>query len=105
MRFSALLAGVVLVGFSFTANAKACDNCIAQQKAQKQASQGRLQHVGGSFGTGRYEGVGFSTRSADEAIRSACYWGQKTPVGIGVAKGAKGYYATVLYKSLRKAVA
>ncbi len=98
MRLNALLMGLFIVGAVFVQNVEACDNCIAKQKAQKQASQGRLQHVGGSFGSGRYEGVGFSTRSADDAIRNACYWGQKTPVGIGVAKGANGYYATVLYK-------
>lgn len=98
MRVSAFLSGLLLTCSTLVASTFACDNCIAKQKAQQQAARGQLQHVGGSFGSGRYEGVGFSTRSADEAIRSACYWGQKTPVGIGVAKGANGYYATVLYK-------
>ncbi len=79
-------------------DAKANDNYLAQQKSTQQASQGRLRHVGGSFGSGRFEGVGFSSRSADEAIRSACYWGKKTPVGIGVARGANGWFATVLYR-------
>lgn len=71
---------------------------IAQAKAEQQAREGRMRHVGGSFGAGRYEGVGFSTVSADAAIRQCCYWGTKTPIDIGVAKGAWGYYATVLYK-------
>ncbi len=69
----------LLAAFTF-----GCDNCVAQRKAQQQASEGRMRHVGGSFGTGHYEGVGFSTRSADDAIRRCCYWGQRTPVGIGV---------------------
>jgi hypothetical protein len=73
-------------------------NSIAQAKANLQASQGRMRHVGGSFGAGRYEGVGFSTVSADDAIRQCCYWGQRTPVDIGVAKGSSGWFATVLYR-------
>jgi len=79
-------------------DAIANDTYLAQQKSTQQAGQNRMRHVGGSFGSGRYEGVGFSSRSADEAIRNACYWGQKSPVGIGVARGANGWYATVLYR-------
>lgn len=93
-----LVPALLLIAACLQSSASACDTCIAQQKAQQQASEGRLRHVGGSFGSGRYEGVGFSTRSADEAIRSACYWGQRTPVGIGVARGNNGWYATVLYR-------
>jgi hypothetical protein len=78
--------------------ASACDHCVAKQKAAQMASSGRMQHLGGSMGTGRYEGVGFSTSSADDAIRKCCYWGQRTPVGIGVARGNNGWYATVLYR-------
>jgi hypothetical protein len=75
-----------------------CDHCIAKRKAQQQASEGVMRHVGGSFGSGRYEGVGYSSRSASEAVRSACYWGQRPAVGIGVARGRNGWYATVLYR-------
>ena len=78
--------------------AVACDHCVAQQKASQQATSGQMRHVGGSMGTGRYEGVGFSTTSADDAIRKCCYWGQRTPVGIGVSRGQNGWYATVLYR-------
>ncbi len=78
--------------------AVACDHCVAQQKALQQATSGQMRHVGGSMGTGRYEGVGFSTSSADDAIRKCCYWGQRTPVGIGVSRGQNGWYATVLYR-------
>lgn len=76
----------------------ACDNCIAKNKSAIQARLGRMFHVGGSFGSGRYEGVGFSTRSADDAIKHCCYWGKRTPVGIGVVRGARGWFATVLYR-------
>lgn len=71
---------------------------IAQAKAETQARHGVMRHVGGSFGAGRYEGVGFSTVSADDAIRRCCYYGQKQIVEYGVARGARGWYATVLYK-------
>lgn len=91
--FVALLASSALVS-----TADACDHCIARQKSQQQASEGRMRHVGGSMGSGSYEGVGFSSVSADDAIRRCCYWGQRTPVGIGVARGAAGWYATVLYR-------
>ncbi len=92
---------LLLSAFSFVvspSDAVANDGYLAQQKSTQQAGQGRMRHVGGSLGSGRYEGVGFSSRSADDAIRNACYWGQKSPVGIGVARGANGWYATVLYR-------
>lgn len=97
---SALLVGCALLTASagFSSQVSACDHCIARQKAQQQASEGRMRHVGGSLGSGGYEGVGFSTISADDAIRKCCYWGQRTPTGIGVARGANGWYATVLYR-------
>lgn len=95
----AFVAFILVVAFIVcNGHAKGCDNCIAQSKAQQQATEGRMRHVGGSFGSGRFEGVGFSTRSADDAIRHCCYWGQRTPVGIGVARGVKGWFATVLYR-------
>ncbi|MEQ1828762.1 MAG: hypothetical protein ABL921_22555 [Pirellula sp.] len=93
--------GIVLGATLFASTspfASACDNCVAQQKASQQASSGQMRHVGGSMGTGRYEGVGFSSRSPDEAIRKCCYWGQRTPVGIGVSRGQNGWFATVLYR-------
>lgn len=70
---------------------------LAQQKAEQQASEGRMRHVGGSFGGGTREGVGFSSVSADDAIRHCCYYGQYTPREIGVARGSRGWYATVIY--------
>lgn len=79
-----------------TANVSEAGN--AQNKANQQAAEGRMRHVGGSMSPGRYEGVGFSTRSANDAITRSCYWGQRTPVDIGVARGARGWYACVLYR-------
>jgi hypothetical protein len=95
--FLALLA-VSSLFLILSQSAVACDHCVAKQKATQQASEGRMRHVGGSMGTARYEGVGFSTVSADDAMRKCCYWGQRTPTGIGVVRGNGGWYATVLYR-------
>jgi hypothetical protein len=101
LRTSLKAIALVVVAATLMAtssSASACDKCIAQRKAQQQASEGRMRHVGGSLGSGGYEGVGFSTRSADDAIRNCCYWGQRTPTAVGVARGPNGWYATVLYR-------
>lgn len=70
------------------------NNSSAQGVAEMQARSGRMGHRGGNSG---YEGVGFSTRSADDAIRNCCYWGRRTPREIGVARGARGWFACVRY--------
>lgn len=75
-----------------------CANGLAQWKAERQAAEGRCRHVGGGFGGGRYEGVGFSTSSPDAAIRACCYWGKRQVLEIGVARGRSGWFATVIYQ-------
>jgi hypothetical protein len=69
----------------------------AQWKAEQSARMGSVQHIGGGFGGGSFEGNGFGA-TPDQAVRNACYWGQRTPIQIGVARGANGYYATVFYR-------
>ena len=69
----------------------------AQWKAEQSARMGSVQHLGGGFGGGSYEGNGFGA-TPDQAIQNACYWGQRTPIQIGVARGANGYYATIFYR-------
>ena len=71
---------------------------LAQAKAETQASRDRCYHVGGGFGLGKYEGVGYSSVSADDAVKRCCYWGKRNPVDIGVARGRRGWYATVIYE-------
>lgn len=71
---------------------------LAQSKAQRQAAMNRCCHVGGGFGGGRAEGVGFSTVSADHAISKCCFWGKREALDIGVARGRNGWYATVIYR-------
>lgn len=74
------------------------NNDIAYAKSVQQAQNRRMRHVGGSMGTGRYEGVGMSSISAEDAIQRACYHGQKQVVGQSVVQGSNGmFYATVLY--------
>lgn len=69
----------------------------AQWKAEQCARMGSVQHLGGGFGGGSYEGCGFGA-TPQQAIQSACFWGQRTPIEIGVARGANGYYSTIFYR-------
>ena len=66
----------------------------AQGAAEAQAQSGQCRHFGGNSG---YEGVGYSTVSAEHAIRSCCFWGQRKPREIGVARGRNGWFACVRY--------
>ncbi len=67
----------------------------AQDSAEASARAGRMAHRGGSYA---YEGVGYSTRSAQDAIHNCCYWGKRTPIEIGVARGRNGWFACVRYR-------
>lgn len=73
---------------------------IAQRKAEAMARMGRMSHNVAGFPTciASYEGVGFSSVSSEAAIRQCCYWGQRTPVDIGVAQGPGGWYACVGFR-------
>ena len=80
-----------------TAPIRVVSSGLAQSKAERQAACGRMHHVGGGYGGGNYEGVGFSTISAEHAISKCCYWGKRQAMDIGVARGRNGWYATVIY--------
>jgi hypothetical protein len=69
----------------------------AQWKAEQCARMNSVMHLGGGFGGGSFEGCGFGA-TADQAIRNSCYWGQRTPIEIGVARGSNGYFATIFYR-------
>ena len=77
---------------------------LAQSKAEQQAARGSCCHVGGGYGNARYEGVGFSTHSPEDAVRRCCYYNQRTLVESGVAYGynsrfrAYGWFACNLYR-------
>lgn len=69
----------------------------AQWKAEQSARMGSVAHIGGGFGGGSYEGNGYGF-SPEHAIQNACFWGQRVPLEIGVARGYNGgYYATIFY--------
>ena len=69
----------------------------AQWKAEQSARMGSVAHIGGGFGGGSYEGNGYGF-TPEHAIQNACFWGQRTPLEIGVARGYNGgYYATIFY--------
>ena len=70
---------------------------VAAAKAQYCASRGIKGHVGGGYGGANAEGVGFSTRSAQQALNSCCYTGQRRVAGSSVARGSDGWYAVKLY--------
>jgi hypothetical protein len=73
----------------------------AQADAETMARTGRLRHCGTAGG--RREGIGFSTVSADAAVRSCCYYaeamrGRYRIVERGVARGPRGWYAVIRYE-------
>ena len=70
---------------------------VAAAKAQRAASLGIKGHVGGGFGGGNAEGVGFSTRSPDDALNRCCFTGKRPVAGSSVVRGADGWYAVKIY--------
>lgn len=72
----------------------------AQGRADEQARLGWCGHFGGQFGTpgAAAEGCGFSSVSADDAIRHCCFYGQRPLLAVGVARGANGWYACCHYR-------
>jgi hypothetical protein len=74
---------------------------LAQSKAERQAAMQQCCHVGGSFGGARYEGVGFSTVSPEDAVRRCCYSNRpirESGVTYGYNRQLKchGWFATIL---------
>lgn len=74
---------------------------LAQSKSERQAAMQQCCHVGGSFGGARYEGVGFSTVSPEDAVRRCCY--SNRPIresgvvyGYNRRLGRYGWFATIL---------
>lgn len=82
--------------FAFGPTVTVTINETAQQAAENNARRGVMAHCSRRFG--RYEGVGFSSVSADHAVKSCCFWGRRPVREIGVARGARGWYAVVWYE-------
>lgn len=73
---------------------------LAETKSRIQAAAGRMFHAGGGMGRGTHEGVGFSTRSPQEALAKCCYSNSgMTIVDQSVVRGANGWYATRIYSA------
>ena len=70
---------------------------VASTKASQAASRGIKGHLGGGFGGGNAEGVGFSTYSAQNALNNCCFTGQRTVAGSSVVRGGDGWYAVKIY--------
>ena len=73
----------------------------AQEAADDMARTGVLRHCGRAGG--RREGIGFSSSSADAAVRSCCYYqdalrGRYRIVERGVARGPRGWFAVIRYE-------
>jgi hypothetical protein len=69
----------------------------AQADAERMARTGILRHCG-TAGVGVREGIGFSTVSADDAVRRCCYYGRYRIVEKGVARGPRGWFAVLRYE-------
>ena len=63
---------------------------VAHERASRQASRGRMSHVGGSFRPGRAEGVSMSTRG--NPVANACYAmsSKYSVAGAFCVKGSNG---------------
>jgi hypothetical protein len=80
------------------ASGQSCQPGLAQSKAARAAQMGLRGHLGGGLGGAKYEGVGWSNQSPQDAIEHCCYWGTRPTAQIGVSKGRDGcWYACVLY--------
>ena len=83
---------------SSTSNCKSCQPGLAQSKAVQAAQMGLRGHLGTGLGGAKYEGVGWSNQSPQDAIEHCCYWGTRPTAQIDVSKGNDGcWYACVLY--------
>ena len=70
---------------------------VAEAKAARSAAQRIKGHLGGGFGGGNAEGVAFSTSSAQHALNSCCFTGQRRVAGSSVVRGSDGWYAVKIY--------
>jgi hypothetical protein len=90
---------LALLAFGTVANGQTTVTITtAQADADYMARTGLFGHCG-RHGSG-YEGIGFSTISADHAIRSCCFWGKRRPVEIATSFSARrrGWVAVVRYR-------
>jgi len=85
------------VSYSGGGNFGGSPQAVAVNKANFAASRGIKGHVGGGFGGGNAEGVGFSTYSAANALNNCCFTGQRKLAGSAVVRGRDGWYACKIF--------
>ena len=104
MRFMMWMTFLMIVG-AMTAKADqtftVTTTITAQEQAEENARTGRMAHC--RVLNGRREGIGFSSSSADAAIRSCCFFaeaqrGRYRIVERGVARGPRGWFAVIRYE-------
>lgn len=95
MRSMLLALSLLLCGAAAQAQTTTVTITTAQEDAEYMARTGVFGHRGRQ---GRCrEGIGFSTRSASDAISRCCFVNQLRPREIGVAQGRRGFYAVIRY--------
>ena len=102
MRFLYLVALAFVIGggsavadTTYNVTARHVHISSAQDDAETMARSGVLRHCGRNGG--RREGIGYSSSSADAAVRACCYYGRYKIVERGVARGPRGWYAVLRY--------
>jgi len=88
--------GVVAQADEYVIHARNVTISSAQDDAEQMARTGVLRHCGRNGG--RREGIGFSSSSADAAVRNCCYYGRYRIVEKGVARGPRGWFAVIRYE-------
>lgn len=94
-----LLLALSLLACGTVANAQTTVTVTtAQADADYMARTGFFGHRGRHGGG--YEGIGFSTTSADDAIRRCCFWGKRQPTQIATSFSTRrrGWVAVVRYR-------
>jgi len=74
---------------------------VTSVKTATQVAQSTMRHVGGTLGGARYEGVGFSTYSPEDALNRCCYSNrprreQSVQYGYNHRLRTYGWFATIL---------
>jgi hypothetical protein len=69
-----------------------------KREAQMQADRNRMGHIQ-PCPPGYRAGVGFSTISAEDAVRRCCYWRRPSRERwFYVSRGPNGWYAAAIYR-------
>ena len=92
--------GVLAHADTYVVNARNVTISSAQQDAETMARTGVLRHCRNGS---KREGIGFSSRSASDAVSNCCFYndamrGRYRIVERGVARGPRGWYAVLRYE-------